>query len=143
MIATALFIAFQKILFTSIPSTNSLFINVISSLIITIIIGFIVKPTDKQILVSFYSRIRPFGFWGPVRLEAIAQGLVKASDREPMWDAINGLIVPVFQFMIALLPFYLFLRKWPQFWLAAGLLVIVTIVLYFTWYKNLPSKDEK
>lgn len=143
MIATALFIAFQKIFLTGISSTNSLFINIISSLIITTIIGLIVKPTDKQILVSFYSRIRPFGFWGPVRREAIAQGLVKASDREPMWDAINGLIVPVFQFMIALLPFYLFLRKWPQFWMAAGLLAIVTIILYFTWYKNLPSKDEK
>ncbi len=143
MVATALFIAVQKIFFGSISGTNSLGINTVCSLVITIVIGFMVKPTDRQILVKFYSKVKPFGFWGPIRKEAVRQGLMKPNDREPMWDAINGLIAPVFQFIIALLPFYLFLRKWPQFWLVAACLAVVTIVLYFTWYKNLPSKDEK
>lgn len=143
MICTAAFIALQKIFFGSISSTNSLGINTFASLLITIAIGFIFKPTDKQVLVKFYSKVKPFGFWGPIRKESVAQGLMKANDREPMWDAINGLIAPVFQFIIALLPFYLFLRRWPQFWLTAALLAGVTLVLYFTWYKNLPSKDEK
>jgi hypothetical protein len=143
MAATAVFIVVQKMAFGTISGTNSLGINIIASLIITIAIGFIVKPTDKQILVKFYSRIKPFGFWGPIRKEAVRQGLMKAGDKEPMWDAINGLIAPVFQFIIALIPFYMFLRKWPQFWLAALALAVVTVVLYFTWYKNLPSKDEK
>ena len=110
---------------------------------ITITIGFIFKPTDKQVLVKFYSKVKPFGFWGPIRKESIAQGLMEANNREPMWDAINGLIAPVFQFIVALLPFYMFLRKWPQFWLVAALMAVVMVVLYFTWYKHLPSKDEK
>jgi len=143
MVATAAFIAVQKIFFGSVSGTNSLGINILSSLIITVTIGFLIKPTDKQILVKFYSKVKPFGFWGPIRKEAVQQGLMKANDKEPMWDAINGLIAPVFQFIVALLPFYLFLRKWPQFWLVSLALAIVTVVLYFTWYKNLPSKDEK
>jgi hypothetical protein len=60
-----------------------------------------------------------------------------------MWDAVNGLIAPVFQFTVALLPFYLFLRMWPQFWIVTALMMGVMVVLYFTWYKKLPSKDEK
>jgi hypothetical protein len=105
--------------------------------------GFIFKPTDKQVLVKFYSKVKPFGFWGPIRKESVAQGLMNANNREPMWDAINGLIAPVFQFTVALLPFYMFLRKWPQFWTVAAIMMAVMVVLYFTWYKNLPSKDEK
>ncbi|MDD2812899.1 MAG: hypothetical protein PHF53_05775, partial [Bacteroidales bacterium] len=85
---------------------------------------------------------RPFGFWRPVRLDAGARGLVKANDREPLMDGINGLITPVYQFLIALLPFYLLLRQWNQFWLALAGLVIVATLLYFTWYKNLPPRDE-
>lgn len=143
MIATAAFIALQKILFGSISGTNSLGINTFASLVITIAMGFIFKPTDKQVLVKFYSKVKPFGFWGPIRKESVAQGLMNANNREPMWDAINGLIAPVFQFTVALLPFYMFLRKWPQFWTVAAIMAAVMVVLYFTWYKNLPSKDEK
>lgn len=143
MIATAAFIALQKILFGSISGTNSLGINTVASLVITIAMGFIFKPTDKQVLVKFYSKVKPFGFWGPIRKESVAQGLMNANNREPMWDAINGLIAPVFQFTVALLPFYMFLRKWPQFWTVAAIMAAVMVVLYFTWYKNLPSKDEK
>ncbi|MDD4645141.1 MAG: hypothetical protein PHY99_04055 [Bacteroidales bacterium] len=142
MIATAAFIIIQKVFFGTVPGTNALCINIIASLIITVTIGFIIKPTDQGILVKFYSKIKPFGVWGQVRKEAVKQGLVKAHDKEPMWDAINGLIAPVFQFVVALLPFYMFLRKWPQFWLTAVAMAIVATVLYFTWYKHLPPKDE-
>jgi ABC-type Fe3+-siderophore transport system permease subunit len=142
MVATAAFIALQKIFFNEISSTHSLGINIVASLILTVIIGFLVKPTDREILVNFYSRIRPFGFWRPVRLEAVKRGLVKAKDKEPWFDALNGLITPVYQFLIALIPFYLLLRQWHNLWLTLGGLAVVVVVLYFTWYKNLPSRDE-
>jgi len=142
MVATAAFIAVQKIFFSEISSTHSLGINIVASFILTVIIGFIVKPTDREILVKFYSRIRPFGFWRPVRLEAVKRGLVAAKDKEPWFDALNGLITPVYQFLIALIPFYLLLRQWNNLWLTLGGLAVVVVILYFTWYKNLPSRDE-
>jgi hypothetical protein len=142
MVATALFIILQKLFLGSIPSANSLGINIAASLVLSVAIGFLVKPTDQEVLVDFYARIRPFGFWRPVRLEAVSRGLVKANDREPLIDGINGLITPVYQFLIALLPFYLLLRQWPQFWLVLTGLGAVATLLYFTWYKNLPARDE-
>lgn len=142
MAATAGFIVLQKIFFSHLSSTHSLGINVAASFILTVIIGFCSRPTDREVLVGFYSRIKPFGFWKPVRKEAIARGLVKANDREPFWDAFNGLVVPVYQFLIALIPFYLLLRQWNNLWLTLGGLAVVVVILYFTWYKNLPSRDE-
>jgi Na+/proline symporter len=111
-------------------------------LVTTIIVTLLTKPTDMEILVKFYSRIRPFGFWGPVRREAVKRGLVPAHDKMPAIDALNGLITAVFQFSLALLPFYAFLRNWTQLGIWAAVAVGLSIVLYFTWYKNLPAKDE-
>ena len=142
MVATATFIVFQKIFLSGLSSTHSLGINVAASVVLTIIIGFITKPSDMDVLVGFYSRIKPFGFWRPVRRKAISLGLVKARDREPYWDAFNGLVTPVYQFLIALLPFYLLLRQWKNLWVTLGILAVVVIILYFSWYKNLPARNE-
>jgi hypothetical protein len=60
----------------------------------------------------------------------------------PRIDMLNGLVTAVFQFSLALLPFYLFLRNWTQLGVWAAVVALLTFILYFTWYKNLPSKDE-
>ena len=141
--ATAVFIILQKLLFGFLSGTNSLGINIIASFVISVIAGFVTKPTDRDILLKFYSRIRPFGFWGPIRKEAAEKGLVPKNDKQPMMDAINGLIVPVFQFSLALVPFYLFLRNWNSLYLWLFIVFVLLIVLYYTWYKNLPPRDEE
>ena len=141
MLGTAVFIAFQKLVLVGISSTNSLGINVLASLIISICMGFVFQPTDRKVLVDFYSRVKPFGFWKPVRTDAIQQGLVEKQNKEPFWDALNGLIIPVFQFSLALVPFYLFLRNWQNFWIWLGVVFVIGIILYFTWYNNLPEKE--
>ena len=57
-------------------------------------------------------------------------------------DVLNGLLTAVYQVSLALVPFYAFLCFWREaaIWLAvtAGL----TVILYFTWYRNLPPKSE-
>jgi hypothetical protein len=95
-----------------------------------------------EVLVKFYAKVRPFGFWGPVRRECVKRGLVPAKDKMPKIDILNGFVAAAFQFSLAILPFYLFLRNWKQLGLWAGAAAAIAVVLYFTWYKNLPSKDE-
>jgi Na+/proline symporter len=142
MIASASIIIIQKIFFGYWSDTTSLAADVAGSFIVTTIIGFIAEPTDMEVLVKFYSNVRPFGFWKPVREEAVQRGLVAAKDKMPSIDALNGILSAAFQITIALIPFYAFLRMWSKFyiWLAVGLALVV--VLYFTWYKNLPAADE-
>jgi len=42
-------------------------------------VTFLTKPENMDHLVTFYVMSRPIGFWGPVRAEAIKQGLIKTS----------------------------------------------------------------
>ncbi|MDP2914224.1 MAG: hypothetical protein Q8O91_02075 [Candidatus Aminicenantes bacterium] len=132
----------RLLLFKRLHAASSLALDVALCLATTVIITFLCKPTDLDVLVKFYARVRPFGFWGPVRREAVRRGLVPAGDKMPRIDLLNGFITAVFQFSLALVPFYALLRNWGQFGLWAAIAAAVAVVLYFTWYKNLPSRDE-
>ncbi|MCF8241389.1 MAG: hypothetical protein K9J16_08370 [Melioribacteraceae bacterium] len=139
---TAVFILLQKLIFPDWGSAETLAVDTIVSLIICLIVGFVHEPTDTDILVNFYSRIRPFGFWKPIKEEAVRRGLVPANDKMPQIDMLNGLLTAVFQLSLALVPFYAFMRQWDKVYAWSATIVVLAIALYFTWYKNLPAKDE-
>jgi Na+/proline symporter len=142
MIASACIIVFQKMAFAHWSASTSLLVVTTACFSATILIGFWAKPTDKEILCRFYSRIRPFGVWGPIRRLAEQRGQVPKKDRMPAIDALNGLLTVGFQLSLALVPFYCFLRTWDQAIAWAVAAVILGMILYFTWYKNLPLKNE-
>ncbi|MCX6150936.1 MAG: hypothetical protein NTX22_10455 [Ignavibacteriales bacterium] len=142
MISSAIIIMLQKLFFAEWSSALTLAVDTIGSFIATTIICFLFKPTDMEVLVKFYSRVRPFGFWKPVRLEAEKRGLVPLNDKMPAMDGLNGIITIFFQMSLALIPFYLILQFWGNMLIVIGIFLILSVVLYFTWYKNLPSKDE-
>ena len=142
MIASTAIILAQKIFFPQWPITVTLGVDVGLSLVASVVIGFLAPPTDSSVLVDFYARVQPFGFWKPVRELAIQQGRIQPDDNMPTWDFINGLITMVFQFSLALIPFYAFLRQWSKSGSWAGIFIVTGSVLYFTWYKKLPAREE-
>jgi Na+/proline symporter len=139
---SASLITLRLILLRGLHASASLAIDMGLSLVTTAVAAAVTKPADMEVLVKFYVKVRPFGFWGPVRRECVRRGLVPAHDKMPGIDMLNGLITAVFQFSLALLPFYLFLRYWKQLGIWAAVVVLLAFMLYFTWYKNLPGKDE-
>jgi Na+/proline symporter len=142
MVLTAAFIILQKLFFSHWDILTTLAADTLVSVAITIVCGRLMPSADMDVLVKFYSKVRPFGFWKPVRLESERRGLVPINDPMPRIDMLNGFITVFFQGSLALLPFFLFLRQWSNFILTFGIFVVLSVILYFTWYKNLPSPDE-
>jgi len=142
MIGTASFIVLQKIFYPQLGVVETLAVDTAASFVITLICGFVFPPTDMEVLVKFYSKVRPFGVWKPVRLEAEKRGLVPVNDPMPKIDILNGGLTAVYQVTFALISFHLFLQRWNEMALWLIVAVILSIVLYFTWYKNLPSPEE-
>jgi SSS family solute:Na+ symporter len=102
----------------------------------TLIGAAIGRPTDMATLVEFYKRVRPFGFWGPVR-ELCDASEVRSIHTENRRDLL--LLVPaclwqlfLFWFMTAIV-----VKKWDSVILSLAVLVILSAVLYKYWYKNL------
>jgi hypothetical protein len=141
VIGSAACIALQQA-FVPLPKNAYLPIDVAASLAITIGASLLTRPADMDVLVRFYARVRPFGFWGPVRREAVRRGLVPERDRMPALDALNGVLTAVFQVALCAVPFCALLGMWraAAWWLAA--VCTLGVVLYFTWYEKLPARGE-
>lgn len=142
MILSATVIVSQKLFLNYWSAQLSLSFDTIASVIISLILGFTFKPTNMQTLIKFYSRVRPFGFWKPIRLEAEKQGLIPVKDPMPKFDILNGFLTVIFQVSLALIPFFLFLRQWGNMITWVVVFAIIGVFLYFTWYKKLPSPEE-
>jgi Na+/proline symporter len=141
--ATAILIALQKIFFPYFSAGLTLAVDILASLLVTILIGFKTKPADMEILLKFYAKVQPFGVWKPIRLEAEKRGLVEKNNPMPKLDILNGILTIFFQISLALIPFYLFLRFWNQMIIWIIIFLFLSVILYFTWYKTLPSPSER
>jgi hypothetical protein len=142
MAVSAVLITARLVFLSGLHAWASLAVDMGLSLATTVVVAFLTRPAEMEVLVKFYAKVRPFGVWGPVRREAVRRGLVPANDKMPRVDMLNGLVTAVFQFSLALIPFYALLRDWGQLGVWGAVAAALTVVLYFTWYKNLPAKNE-
>jgi len=142
MLASTGIVVIQKIWLADLAQYWTILFLMGASLTATVLISFLTKPADHETLIRFYAKVRPFGLWGPVRREAERRGLVPLKDPMPKWDVVNAFIACLFQFSLGVTAFYMFLKNWLQAGVWLLLCMTAAAVLYFTWYKNLPSPDE-
>ncbi|MCX5653317.1 MAG: hypothetical protein NTY65_01495 [Planctomycetota bacterium] len=95
-------------------------------------------PVDDKTILNFFRRVRPFGWWGPVRAKS---GLM-AADLYRGQDHPGRIVVNVVLGMIALFSLYLIPIYWIGHWfmwasVSLAVFLVSTIALYFTWYRSL------
>ncbi|MGQ9590926.1 MAG: sodium:solute symporter family transporter [Planctomycetota bacterium] len=128
----------------ALPAHWALAIDTAACLAITLAVAHspLSRPAPMDALVEFYARVRPFGFWGPVRREAVRRGLVPERDPMPAIDIANGFLTAAFQFSLAALPFSALIERWRDAALWALAALALAAILYVTWYRTLPTADE-
>ncbi len=115
-------------------------IIVAASLLLSILGSFLTAPVDKEILVSFYLSVRPFGLWRPVKETARLSGKEESSRSESAGLSVLNVVLG----MIAIASLYLFpmylVGHWYRYSLIClGIGLAAIVVLKFTWYRNLPG----
>ncbi|SFD57963.1 sodium:solute symporter family protein [Flavobacterium phragmitis] len=100
------------------------------------------KPTDMEVLKSFYSNVRPWGFWNPVykKLKAEDQSFQKNNDF--YLDMMNCIIGIIWQSSMILLPIYFIIRDYPKAGVALAVFLVTTTVLKFTWLDRVRKIEE-
>ena len=102
----------------------------------TVIGTFLGKPTDMKVLTHFYQKTQPFGFWEPVRQQCdpdfVAQ--VRQENRRDLL-----LLVPacVGQMTLYWMMTAFVVKKWDCFFASLLVVLVIGIILYKYWYKNL------
>lgn len=122
------------------PSLSALdaFPLVLAASLVGCFAGTLLTPAeDTELLKRFYKKVRPWGFWGPIRALAMAEDPAFEPNRDFGRDMFNIAFGIVWQVALMALPVYVVLRDWKALGLAAALVAATSGVLKFTWWDRL------
>lgn len=97
---------------------------------------FLGKPCPMPVLVNFYTKTRPFGWWKPVQ-EVCDNETVASIRRETRRDLLLLIPACVWQAAMFWMMSALVVKNWMSFGISAGIVAVLSWVLYKYWYKNL------
>jgi solute:Na+ symporter, SSS family len=107
------------------------------SLISCLVASYLLPAAPTETLMEYYRKIRPFGWWGPVRQMLAENGEDPARPKRDRFDLHTAFVGMVF-----FLAFYIFMvdivvHNWGRvLWLGA-VWVLCAVVLYFIWWRRL------
>lgn len=111
------------------------------SLVSCVIAAYLFPPAPDETLMNYYRKVRPFGFWTPVRQMLEQKGENSERFARDRWDIPVAVIATVFFTLLYLLMMDLVLHNWPRaIWLGSGVLV-GGVLLYFLWGRLLSYED--
>lgn len=132
----------QKIWFNGIPEYAAFLVSSGISLVFTIGGTYLTPPTDRSVLENFYKTTRPFGFWGTVR-ESVSDDERSRIHAENRRDIISLFFAVPLQIALFLSLMMVVMRRWDHFGAMAGLVVALSIGLYFFWFRHLADDESR
>ena len=93
--------------------------------------------TEMVVLKSFYSTVRPWGFWGPVKELVLADDPAFQPNKNFKLNMFNVVIGTLAQCCLTILPMYLVLRQKLPLLVTIGILIVIISILKKTWWDKL------
>lgn len=110
---------------------------------IAIIASKLTPADDEEVIETFYSTVRPWGFWEPIKQRLQSRDpSFRGNDRFGS-DMGNCAVGALWQVGLTAFPIFVVLRDWTS---AAGSLVVIavtTVFLKFKWYDQLPPATDE
>ena len=115
----------------AVASSSSLFGTIFGTLLST--------PTEEKTLTKFYNKTRPFGTWNRFKNKLTKDDII-AIDSENKRDIFSTFIAVPWQVVFFLFMLSLMFKNWTNVTVLGILLIILTTILYFSWYKHLSTE---
>jgi len=131
----------QRMFLPDIPEYYAFIIATTSSLVGMVIGTYLSSPTDENVLLEFYKRTRPFGFWGPIRAK-IAQEKMQAIKKENRRDIISTFFAVPWQVVLFLTGMAVIFKRWDEFAVLLVILAVLSVGLYFKWFRHLSAEVD-
>jgi SSS family solute:Na+ symporter len=103
----------------------------------SIIGSYAFPPTEVSVLKSFYSNVRPWGFWGPVKEAVLADDPSFQPNKNFKLNMFNVVIGTAAQCCLTILPMYLVLSQKLPLLITVGILAVIIVILKKTWWNKL------
>jgi len=110
----------------------------ILSTIVTITVSLMTAPTDLDTLKVFYRKVQPSGAWQPAREALLRDEPDFRKQSLFARDFLNTIIALIGITALYVSMLYLVLHRLEIGFTLLSTTIVSAIILYFTWYKNLP-----
>ena len=97
------------------------------------------RPTDIEVLKTFYRQVRPWGLWKPVRMALEGEGQAVPANRDFARNCFNILVGTFVQVTVVTIPIFLVIKNFPGLVVSLLLFSAGALTLFKTWY--LPLRD--
>jgi solute:Na+ symporter, SSS family len=124
-----------------IPEMPSFYLTAAITFVGSIAISYMFPPTNSEDLEHFYSKTRPFGFWGPVRAK-FSDEIIAPIAVENRRDIMATFFAVPWMLFLGITPMMVVTKQWTYALICGSILLVLSVVLYFIWYKHL-SKSVK
>jgi Na+/proline symporter len=115
----------------------------ILSFIVTIVVSLMTQPTEIETLKVFYRKVQPAGAWQPAR-DAVLRDEPDFRKQSPFSrDFLNTIIALIGITALYVSTLYIVLHRLETGFALLALTIVSAIILYFTWYKNLPPPSAR
>ncbi|HSI69192.1 MAG TPA: sodium:solute symporter family protein [Gillisia sp.] len=108
------------------------------------IVGTYSKPLEnREAVKEYYRRTRPWGFWGPIKREVMAENPSFVANKDFKRDSLNILVGIVWQLAQVVLPIYFMIKEnyYALVWVVV--LLITTWYLKKNWWDHLKNADTE
>ena len=99
------------------------------------------EPTEWETMSNFYLTTRPFGFWDEVR-EQLPNNIQAKIKQENQRDILATFVAIPWQLTLFMTGIAFMMRRWDTFGFLLLGFIVLSIALYFTWFRYL-SKEVK
>lgn len=103
----------------------------------SVIGSYATAPTDMTVLRSFYTTVRPWGFWGPVKALVMEKDPSFVPNQNFKLNMFNVVIGTITQCCLTILPMYLILAQKTSLIVTVAMLVVTIAILKKTWWNKL------
>ena len=109
----------------------------VASMFGSVVAALLTKPETDEVLIDFYTRVRPWGFWKPVYNKVIVQTPDFTRNKNFGRDMINVAVGIVWQLSLLVMPMFLVIKSFGKFGAAAAVCLLTTIFIKFNWWDKL------
>lgn len=107
------------------------------------IIGTYLEPLpNREQVKQFYKQTKPWGFWGPIKREVMAEDSSFVPNLDFKRDTFNIIIGIVWQMAQVVIPMYFMLRQNTEMVIWSGILILTSVLLKKYWWDNLKEIDN-
>lgn len=105
-------------------------------------VSLLTPHTDMEVLKKFYTKVRPWGFWAPVRKAVQEQYPNVKANPHFKRDMVNVFVGIIWQTSLVAAPIFLVIHHFSEFAIAMTAAALCTFFLWKNWYQHLQDYPD-